>query len=132
MKLLFDHHVSPKVARAIHELIKTDSSEAVALRDKFPSDTSDIDWIGQLGSERGWAVISGDRRITKNKAERAAWLQTDLVGFFMEPSLTGLEPLQQTARLIFWLPLMQAQIKLISGPALFSLPLKATSRLKQL
>jgi hypothetical protein len=131
VKLLFDHNVSPKVARAIHELIKGDS-EAAALRDKFPQDTADIDWINQLGQERGWAVVSGDRRITKNKAERAAWLQTDLVGFFMEPSLTALDPWQQTARLIFWLPLMQAQLKLISGPALFSLPLKATSRLKQL
>lgn len=132
MKLLFDHHVSPKVARAIHELIKSDSSEAVPLRDKFPQNATDIEWIGQLGRERGWAVVSGDRRIMKNRAERAAWLQTDLVGFFMEPSLTALDPWQQTARLIFWLPLMQGQLKLISGPALFSLPIKATSRLKQL
>ncbi|WP_375450810.1 hypothetical protein [uncultured Devosia sp.] len=132
MKLLFDHNVSPKVARAVHELIRADFSEAAALRDKFPPDTADSDWISQLGREKGWAVVSGDRRIAKNKAERAAWLQTDLVGFFMEPSLTALDPLQQTARLLFWLPLMGAQLKLISGPALFSLPLKATSRMRQL
>ncbi|MDP2780818.1 hypothetical protein [Devosia sp.] len=132
MKLLFDHNVSPKVPRAIHELIKADFSEAAALGDKFPPDAADVDWIDQLGREGGWAVVSGDRRITKNKAERAAWLQTDLVGFFMEPSLTALDPWQQTARLIFWLPAIQAQLKLISGPALFTLPLKASSRLKVL
>lgn len=132
MKLLFDHNVSPRVARAIHQLIKDDGSQAVPLRDKFSPATDDIDWIAQLGLEGGWAVVSGDRGITKNKAERAAWLQTDLIGFFMEPSLKALEPLQQTSRLILWLPSMRSQIDLISGPALFSLPIRSTSRLKQL
>lgn len=132
MKLLFDHNLSPRVARAINELIKDTGSSAVALRDKFPPDTSDRQWIDQLGSEGKWAVVSGDRRITKNRAERAAWLQTDLVGFFLEPALAKLDPLQQAARLIMWLPAIEQQLGLIGGPALFALPLKATSRLRQI
>lgn len=131
MKLLFDNNVSPKVARAINELLREQSS-AVALRDKFPPNTPDEAWIAALGSEGGWAVVSGDRAITKNRAQRAAWLQTDLVGFFMEPALEKLDPLSQTARLISWLPTLEQQLKLLSGPALFALPIRSSSRLRQI
>lgn len=132
MKLLFDHNISPKVPRAINELVKDTGSTAVALRDKFSASTADQDWIDKLGREGGWAVVSGDRAITKNRAERTAWLQTDLVGFFLEPALARLDPLEQTARLILWLPAIEKQLSLISGPALFALPIRATSRLRQI
>jgi len=132
VKLLFDHNISPKVARAIHELVKDRGFEARPLRDRFPPDASDRAWISELGREGGWAVISGDRSITRNRAERAAWLQTDLVGFFLEPSLARLEPLAQTSRLILWLPVIEKQLEIITGPALFALPYHATSKLRQI
>ncbi|MGN6100593.1 MAG: hypothetical protein ACTHOR_05525 [Devosia sp.] len=132
MKLLLDNNLSPKVTRAIHELIKGEGSQAVALRDRFEAETPDIEWISALGREGGWAVISGDQQITRNRAERAAWLQTTLVGFFLEPALARLDPLPQTARLILWLPVLERQLGLIRGPALFALPLRSTSRLRQL
>lgn len=132
MKLLFDNNISPRVARAINELLSADGDSAYAIRDKYHASTPDIEWITGLASEGGWSVVSGDHRITKNKAERAAWLQTELVGFFLEPSLARLDPLQQTARLLFWLPIIRRQLSLIRGPALFALPLKATSKLRQL
>jgi hypothetical protein len=132
LKLLFDNNISPKVARAIHELIKDSGSSAIPLRDKFPPDITDIAWIMRLGEEGGWSIVSGDRAITRNRAERAAWLQTDLVGFFLEPALASLDPLAQSARLIMWLPVIERQIALISGPALFALPIRPTSRLRQI
>ncbi|MDB5541864.1 MAG: hypothetical protein JWQ89_3591 [Devosia sp.] len=132
MKLLIDNNLSPKVARAIHQLIVGDGDLAVPLRDKFDHSISDLDWIAALATEGGWSVVSGDHRITKNRIERAAWLQTNLIGFFLEPSLARLDPLNQTARLIFWIPILRRQLSLIRGPALFALPLKATSKLRQL
>jgi hypothetical protein len=132
VKLLFDQNLSPKVARAINELIRDDRSQAIPLRDKFSMDTADTVWIAELGKEAGWAVISGDRAITKNKAERAAWLETDLVGFFLEPAFASLDPMQQTWRLIRWLPTLEKQLTIIHGPALFALPINSTSRLRQL
>jgi hypothetical protein len=132
VKLLFDNNISPRVARAINALIESDGHMAVPLRDKFPAGTPDLDWIEALAKEGGWTVISADHRIRKNQAERAAWLQTELIGFFLEPALARLEPLQQSARLIFWLPILERQLGLIRGPALFALPLRATSKLRQL
>ena len=76
--------------------------------------------------------MSGDRAITRNRAEKAAWLQTDLVGFFLEPALASLPPLEQTWRLIRWLPVIEQQLSLVRGPALFALPINVTSRLKYL
>lgn len=99
MKLLFDNNISPRVPRAINELLAS-GSQAVPLRARFAANTSDIDWIEAIGAEGGWSVVSGDLRITKNRAERAAWMQTDLIGFFMEPALLKLDPLQQTSRLL--------------------------------
>lgn len=131
MKLLFNNNLSPRVARAIHQLIEPDSV-AVALRDKFDPATADIDWIKSLSVEGGWAVISGDLRITKNAAERTAWLTTDLIGFFLEPALARLNPLEQTARLLRWIPVLERQLSLIRGPALFALPLHSTSRPRQI
>lgn len=131
MKLLFDNNVSPKVARAIGQLLD-EGDVSVPLREKFSQSTKDVEWITALGSEGGWAVISGDLRITKNKGERLAWLSTDLVGFFMEPALARLSPREQTARLLLKLPDIETQISLISGPALFSLPIGNSSRLKQI
>lgn len=131
MKLLFDNNISPKVARAINELMSS-GDVSIPLRDKFPSNTKDVDWIAGLGAEGGWSVISGDLRITKNKAEKAAWLQTDLVGFFMEPAMARLSPVEQTARILLRLSTIETQISLIRGPALFTLPIGNASRLRQL
>ena len=132
MRLLFDNNISPRVPRAINALISGEGSEAIPLRDKFPANTPDIDWIESIGNEGGWSVISGDQRITKNRAERAAWMQTTLIGFFMESGLLKLDPVQQTARLLLWLPVLQRQLALVRGPALFALPLRSSSKLRQL
>jgi PIN like domain len=133
VRILFDNNISPKVARAINELRKDPQGDfAVAVRDKFSASIRDIEWITALGAEKGWCVVSADLQITKNKAEAAAWRQTDLIGFFMKPALARLEPTQQTARLLFWLPILEDQVRIIAGPALFELPLKASSGLRQI
>jgi hypothetical protein len=48
----------------------------------FAGDTPDVEWITRLGVDpvSDWIVISGDHRIRKNKAERAAWIATGTAG----------------------------------------------------
>ena len=43
MKLLVDHNLSPRIARCLQALFE--EHEIVALRDKFPPNTDDADWI---------------------------------------------------------------------------------------
>ncbi|WP_424140345.1 hypothetical protein [Roseomonas chloroacetimidivorans] len=68
MKVFFDHNLSPALARAFRELFKPEH-EVVALRERFPVDISDVEWSTALSREGQWVVISGDRRITRNRAE---------------------------------------------------------------
>src|SRR5205814_8265777 len=85
-------------ARALHERVQPDHS-FTHVQDKFGPATRDIDWIGRLGQERDWIVISGDYRIGKSVHEREAWHRSGLTAFFLKKGWTNLPPLQQHAKL---------------------------------
>ena len=72
MNVIFDNNLAPALARALQELFKGDHT-IVALRDKFPGSPADVEWITALSREGSWIVVSGDRRITRNKAEYHAF-----------------------------------------------------------
>jgi hypothetical protein len=48
----------------------------LALKDRFPPDTKDVDWILELKAEGGWAVISQDR-FSKGDAECSGLMKPD-------------------------------------------------------
>jgi predicted nuclease of predicted toxin-antitoxin system len=54
LKLLLDHNLSPRLAKALDTLFV--AHEIIALRDKFLADVTDVDWITALDREGGWAV----------------------------------------------------------------------------
>lgn len=56
MKLLLDHNLSPKLARALQAIF--DEHTIVPLRDRFEKDTTDEAWISALDKEGGWAVLT--------------------------------------------------------------------------
>lgn len=72
------------MAHAIHELssIKGDV-EVFALKDKFPPDIKDIDWITTLSSEKDWAVVSQDR-FRKGDAEKEVLRKSGLTVFILD------------------------------------------------
>ncbi len=80
MKFFFDNCVSQNLVQALRCLEKR--HDLVHLRDRFPEGTLDPAWIGALGVEGGWIIISGDPRISRGKAERAAWMESGLTAFF--------------------------------------------------
>ena len=80
MKFFFDNCVSQNLVEALRCLEKR--HDLVHLRDRFPEGTPDPAWIGALGAEGGWIIISGDPRISRGKAERAAWVESGLTAFF--------------------------------------------------
>jgi hypothetical protein len=132
VKVLTDHNISPKVARALNALVEDGRGACVvSLREKFAPSAPDVEWIAELGREGGWSVISADLRIYKNRVERAAWMQTDLIGYFLEPGLATLRPVEQAARLLLRLEAIETQSRLIRGPAMFAIPLRNSSALRQ-
>jgi len=132
LKVLIDNDQSPHIAAAINALVEPHGHQVVALRKKFAKDTEDVVWIGALGREGGWVAISGDVNITRRAAERHAWRQAGLVGFFLAPGWRKFDPLIQTARLLMWWDKLVAQVGLVEGGAIFQLPINSGSRLRQL
>lgn len=130
MKVLVDENLSPALARALNELF-SGQHEVVHMRARFGPGVRDIEWIGTLSSEGRWVVISGDRRITKNRAEYAAFRTSRLVGFFLSKGLYKSPVVKQMERLLALWTSMEVQSNLVAGGAMFELSVKST-RLKQL
>jgi putative DNA-invertase from lambdoid prophage Rac len=86
VRLFFDHNLSPAMARAFGELFRGEHVVAT-LAQKFRPNTPDVEWISSLSAEGNWVIISGDRRITRNRAEYAAFRNSRLIGLFLSPGL---------------------------------------------
>jgi PIN domain-containing protein len=130
VKVLLDNNLSPAIARALHELFAPEH-EIVALRDKFDPKTIDAEWIPALSREGRWVVISGDRRITRNKAEYEAFRNSRLVGFFLAKGLYKAKVTKQMERLLALWERMETLATHVEGGAMFELQMKS-SLIKQL
>jgi hypothetical protein len=130
VKFFFDNNLSPRIARALGKLFKKEH-EFAALRDKFPPNIADVDWIAALGKEGQWIVISGERRITKNKSEQSAFRHSKLIGLFMAPALSKATVIKQAERLLALWPTIETIGKTIQGGAMFELPMMST-KLRQI
>jgi hypothetical protein len=130
LKVLFDHNLAPRIARAINVLVEP-ADMVVPLRDKFAPDVTDFEWITELGREGGWVVVSGDRRISRNRAEREAWRASRLTGFFLSRGLHKTPVLKQSARLLVLWDTMRTQHSLVEPGAIFELPMRS-NKLRQI
>jgi hypothetical protein len=127
LKLLLDHNLSPRLAKALAVLFV--DHEIVALRDKFPQDATDIDWIAALDREGGWAVLTKDLRIRQRPHERAALDRSRIVYFFLAGAWMKCTVEETAARLIRLIPKMAAQTDL-ADRGRFELPINAGSKLR--
>jgi len=91
----------------------------------------DVEWIGHLKAEGRWIVISGDRRITKNKAEYNAFRNSNLVGFFLSKGLYKSPIIKQMERILALWQTIETQAAIVQGGAMFELPMTST-RIKQM
>jgi hypothetical protein len=127
LKLLLDHNLSPRLAKALAVLFV--DHQIVALRDKFPQDATDIDWITALDREGGWAVLTKDLRIRQRPHERAALDRSRVVYFFLARAWMKYTVEETAARLIRLIPKMSAQTDL-ADRGRFELPINAGSKLR--
>lgn len=80
MNFLLDNNLPPALARALNELTRADGHSVLPLKDKFPQNTTDVEWISVLSDEGGWAVISQDK-FTKGDIEKRAFRECGLPVF---------------------------------------------------
>ncbi len=118
------------MARAFRELFSKEH-EITFLAERFPRNISDVDWISELSSEGQWMVVSGDRRITRNRAEYHAFRNSNLIGLFLSEGLYKAPVAKQMERILALWPTIVTVGKTVQGGAMFELPLKST-RLRQI
>ena len=83
----------------------------------------DIDLIAELSRQGGWIMISGDRRITRNKAEKQAFQNSRIIGMFLSPGLYKAPVLKQAERLIALWPSIEKVAGSVTGGSMFELPM---------
>jgi hypothetical protein len=120
VKFLIDNNLPPSWAPALTALSQRDANHTVHhIRDKFSADIADTDWLAHLAAEGGWAILSGDLRITRNQHERDAWLSSGMVAFFTSRSWSKLPYWEKTWRIVRWWPNILQQANLVTAPAGF-------------
>jgi hypothetical protein len=123
VKVFFDHNMSPAMARAFRELFQKEH-EIGFLAEKFQTNTPDIQWITTLSQEGQWVVISGDRRITKNRAEYHTFRNSNLIGLFLSSGLYKAPVIKQMERILALWPNIELVPRTVQGGAMYELPMK--------
>jgi len=130
LRVLIDENLPPALARSLSALF-AGKHEIVHVRERYGPGVTDLQWISELSAEGKWIIISGDRRITRNKAEYNAFRASNLVGFFLSKGLYKSPLIKQMERLLALWHTIEAQTALVQGGAMFELPMTST-RLKQM
>ena len=130
MKYLIDHNLPPALARAIDELCHSDPhTEVHALKDLYPANTKDIDWITDLAQEKGWVIISQDR-FTKGDAEKAAVKRSGLTVFFLAKQWSQAKFWDKSHNLVRWWPSIMNQAENMTGGSAFKVRWQHGSKAK--
>lgn len=134
MKVFFDNCTSPALAATLNGFLTHLGHSAAHVKQLLcgPGAT-DEEWIAMLAADPArWIVVTGDGRIRKNPAERAAYRAAGLCGFVLAPAYQK-TPMHQCASFLLWRwPEIESQANLITGAALFELPMSRTGRMKLL
>lgn len=77
MTFFFDNDLSYRLAQGLHAF----GEDVRHLREEFPPSTPDEVWIPQIG-QRGWFLVSRDKRIARDPAKRQALTQAGVGAFF--------------------------------------------------
>jgi hypothetical protein len=138
LRVFFDNCTSPILPACLHAYLETRGSSAHHVRFMseygFKGDTQDEVWIKRLGDDvpAEWIVITGDRRIRKNMAERTAWIRAGLKAFVLAPAYQR-TPVHQQASLLLWRwPAMEAFISAAAKGSMFELPIGRSSGFRPL
>lgn len=134
MKVFFDNCTSPVLASTLNGFIEHQGHSAHHIKDlPCGRDADDVEWIALLAQDtHPWMVLTGDDRIRKNKAERAAYRQAKLFGFVLAPAYQK-TPAHQTASFMLWRwPEMEKLFELVGGAVLYELPMARSTKIKPL
>ncbi len=137
MNVFFDNCTSPVLATTLDGFIHAFGHRARHIKD-LPGlsngrHATDLEWISHLRADNAsWIFISGDGRILKNRAERAALRSAGLHGFVLALAYQR-SPLNQVGATLVWKwPEIDAVTNLVAAPSMHEIPIGKVSKLRAL
>lgn len=137
MKVFFDNCTSPVLASTLNGYLQYFQHAAYHIKDVpgLPSGrhSTDEEWIAHLSSSpEEWIFVTGDKRILKNRAERAALRSAGLHGFALAPAYQKM-PFHQVASMLIWKwPEIEKVVSLLDPPSMHEIPIRKNAKLRQL
>jgi hypothetical protein len=134
VNVLIDENLPPRLAKTLDGFIGEDGHRAYSLREKYGPGVADETWITDLHRDSNdWIVISGDFRITRDRASRMVFRSSGLRGFFLAAGWRRSLKLHEKAGLLLmrW-PEIEQQALLVAGGACFEVPLRRSAKLRAL
>jgi hypothetical protein len=134
VKVFFDNCTSPVLAATLDGFIRSAGHSAHHIKDlPCGRDATDPEWIKMLASQpRVWMVVTGDDRIRRNRATRAAYRAAELSGFVLARAFQK-TPMHKVASFILWRwPEMEQLFGLVGGAALYELPMNRSRKITPL
>jgi hypothetical protein len=125
MKFFLDNNISPRISRALRELEDREENQVVHLRERFTANTTDEDWMRQLGAEGDWVVITCDTSISRNPHEIKAWLEAGLIVFFLKSGWLNLTYWEFAWQLVKRWPPMKSKLSKASRGKGFIVPIRS-------
>jgi hypothetical protein len=137
VNVFFDNCTAPLLATTLDGYISHFGHRAVHIKDVagLPKGrhSTDEEWIAHLKSQViVWVFVTGDGRVLKNPATRAALRSANLHGFVLAPAYQK-TPSHQLASTIGWKwPEIEAVTRLVAAPSMHEIPVGRGSKLKSL
>lgn len=137
MKVFFDNCLAPVFAQTLNAFIEPGGHSAhhISAIADLPNGrkSKDAEWIDFLRqSKEVWIFITGDGRVMKNPAERAALRTAGLHGFVLTPAYQK-TPFHQVAALLVWRwPELVNVTSLLAAPTMHEIPIKLGTKLRPL
>jgi hypothetical protein len=137
VKVLFDNCTAPVMASTLDGFITSFGHRAFHIKDVpgLPKGrhSDDIEWIDHLRAQPEiWVFVSGDGRILRNRAERAALRAAGLHGFVLAPAYQKTALNQVAATIVWKWPEIEKVIDLIAPPSIHEIPIGKSVKLRSL
>lgn len=103
MKIRADEHVSPKIIRALRDLVLNPAWELSHVREMHGTRTADETWVAQFAADGGRGIITADATMLKRPHQRRAIQSSGVAGVVLPRAWAmARRHIQASALLFHW------------------------------
>jgi hypothetical protein len=112
LKVAFDEHIPPALARALSAL-NLDGVSFCSARDYAPKEKpeNDVPWVAAFSADGGEVIISGERQMRSLPEVQAGIAETGVIAFYLPPRWNQWDMPRRVAFVLAWFERIIAKAK---------------------